>query len=183
VPLLRRFVAGFPPRRSGFYPRSGYMGFMVDKVALGQVFSEYFSFPYEFLFHRLLHNRHHLSSEAGTTGQIVAAVPSVLSLTPPLRNKKNKYPWANYCPLASHGAEGVAPVALRCVVIQSCSGDDGIFNRTSKMGHDVLGLHDSRLTARTNVASIRNKHNTNCALYLPCHPLNNNIPADLSHQR
>jgi hypothetical protein len=31
--------AGFPPRRTGFEPGSGHVGFVVDKVALGQVFS------------------------------------------------------------------------------------------------------------------------------------------------
>jgi hypothetical protein len=43
---------------------------MVDKVALRQVFSEYFSFLCQFSFHRLLQT-HHLSSGAGTIGQIV----------------------------------------------------------------------------------------------------------------
>jgi hypothetical protein len=39
---LRRLVAGFLPRRPGFDPRSGHVGFVVDKVALGQVsFSVY----------------------------------------------------------------------------------------------------------------------------------------------
>jgi hypothetical protein len=41
------------------------MGFVVDKVALGQVFSEYFGIPCQFLFHQLLNNDHRLSSEAG----------------------------------------------------------------------------------------------------------------------
>jgi hypothetical protein len=41
-------------------PRSGHVGFVVHKVALGQVFSEYFSFPCQ-AFHRLLHTHHHLS--------------------------------------------------------------------------------------------------------------------------
>jgi hypothetical protein len=45
------------------------VGFVVDKVALGQVFSEYFGFPYHFSFHKFLHKHHHLSSGAGTTGQ------------------------------------------------------------------------------------------------------------------
>jgi hypothetical protein len=45
------------------------VGFVVDKVALGQVFSEYFGFPCQFSFHRLLHNHPHLSSGAGTIGQ------------------------------------------------------------------------------------------------------------------
>jgi hypothetical protein len=34
-----------PPRRPGFNPGSGQVGFVVDKVASGQVFSEYFGFP------------------------------------------------------------------------------------------------------------------------------------------
>jgi hypothetical protein len=62
--------------------------FVVDKVALGQVFSEYFRFPCQFSFHRLLHNHHHLSSGAGTIGQLVADVPSGLSLTPSHETKK-----------------------------------------------------------------------------------------------
>jgi hypothetical protein len=37
-------VAGFPPRRPEFEPTSGHVGFVVDKVILGQVFSEYFGF-------------------------------------------------------------------------------------------------------------------------------------------
>jgi hypothetical protein len=35
------------------------VGFLVDKVALGQVFSEYFGFPYQPSFHQFLHNHHH----------------------------------------------------------------------------------------------------------------------------
>jgi hypothetical protein len=31
----------------------GHVGFVVGKVALGQVFSEYFDFPCKFLFHQL----------------------------------------------------------------------------------------------------------------------------------
>jgi hypothetical protein len=73
VPSLRRLVAGFPPWRPGFDPRSGPVRFVVNKVALGQVFSEYFDFPCQFSFHRLLH-AHHIPSGAGTIGQIVADV-------------------------------------------------------------------------------------------------------------
>jgi hypothetical protein len=79
---LRRLVAGFLPRRPGFDPGSGQVESVVDKVALGQVFSEYFGFPYQLSFHRLLHTPH-LTSEAGTIGQLVADVPSGLSPTPP----------------------------------------------------------------------------------------------------
>jgi hypothetical protein len=64
-------------------PGSSHMGFVVDNVALGQIFSEYFGFPCQFAFRRFLYSRHHhLSSGAGITGQTMAAVPSGLSLTP-----------------------------------------------------------------------------------------------------
>jgi hypothetical protein len=64
------------------------VGFVVDKVPLGQVFSEYFGFPCQFSFHRLLHIHHHPSSGVGTIGQLVTDVPSGLSLTPPQETKK-----------------------------------------------------------------------------------------------
>jgi hypothetical protein len=70
LPELRQLVAIFPPQQPGFRPRSGHIGFVVDKAALGQVFSKY-------------------SSRSGTIGQIVANVPSGLSLTPPQEKKKN----------------------------------------------------------------------------------------------
>jgi hypothetical protein len=57
------------------------MGFVEVKVALGQVFSDYFGFSCQFSFYGLLHNHHHLSSGAGTKVQRVAAVPNGLSLT------------------------------------------------------------------------------------------------------
>jgi hypothetical protein len=63
--------------------------FVVDKVALGQVFSKYFDFPYQFSFHQLLYI-HHLPSRAGTIGQLVADVPSGLSLPHPKKLKKKK---------------------------------------------------------------------------------------------
>jgi hypothetical protein len=60
VPMLKRLVAGFPPRLPGFAFRAEYVGFLVDKVALGQVFSEYFGFPRQSSFHQFLH--HHNQS-------------------------------------------------------------------------------------------------------------------------
>jgi hypothetical protein len=44
---------------------------VVDKAVLGQVFSKYFSFPFQSSFHQLLHNHPHLSSEVGTKGQML----------------------------------------------------------------------------------------------------------------
>jgi hypothetical protein len=35
------------------------VGFVVDKVALGQVFSEYLSFPCQSSFHQILHHDNH----------------------------------------------------------------------------------------------------------------------------
>jgi hypothetical protein len=66
--------AASPQLPTVFEPGSGYLGFMVDNVALVQVFSEYFGFPCQFKFHQLLHNHLPLSSGAGTIDQTVAAV-------------------------------------------------------------------------------------------------------------
>jgi hypothetical protein len=72
-----------------FEPRSGRVEFVVDRVALGRVFYEYFGFLCQFSFHRLLHT-HHLPSGTGTIGQVVADVPSGLSLNPPHSKKQKK---------------------------------------------------------------------------------------------
>jgi hypothetical protein len=61
---IRRTQVQTPARRltiliEVFVHRSGHVEFVVDEVALGQVFSEYFGFPCQFAFHRLLHNHHH----------------------------------------------------------------------------------------------------------------------------
>jgi hypothetical protein len=64
---------------------------VVDEVAPGQVFSEYFGFPCQFSSHRLFHIHHQLSSGPGTTGQLVADVPSGLSLTHCKKLKRNYF--------------------------------------------------------------------------------------------
>jgi hypothetical protein len=62
-PTLGRAAAqavspGFPPRRPGF--ASGqHVGFVVDKAALNQAFSEYFDFPCQSSFHQFLHHHNH----------------------------------------------------------------------------------------------------------------------------
>jgi hypothetical protein len=73
----------------GSSPGQVIVEFLVDRVALGQVFSEYFGFPCQFSFHQLLHI-HYLLSGAGTVGQIVTDVPSGFSFTPPQETKKKK---------------------------------------------------------------------------------------------
>jgi hypothetical protein len=72
---------------------SDYVEFLVDSVALVQVFSEYFGFFYQCLFHRLLHIHNHLSSGVGTIGKLVTDVPSGLSLTPHQEAKKKNTDW------------------------------------------------------------------------------------------
>jgi hypothetical protein len=42
MPQLKLLVTGFSPWRPGFNPGSGQVRFLVDKVVLGWVFSEYF---------------------------------------------------------------------------------------------------------------------------------------------
>jgi hypothetical protein len=50
VPWLRRLVGGLPPRRPEFDPGSVHMGFVVDKMALGQVFPRVLRFyPVNFI--------------------------------------------------------------------------------------------------------------------------------------
>jgi hypothetical protein len=62
--------------------------FVVDKVALGQVFSEYFGFPCQSSFHHLLHNHPHLSSGACTISQKWSQY--LVDLVPCHKIKKNR---------------------------------------------------------------------------------------------
>jgi hypothetical protein len=52
VPRLRRLAASLRERRPGFDRGSVHVGFVVDKVALGQVFPEYFGLPLSVSLHR-----------------------------------------------------------------------------------------------------------------------------------
>jgi hypothetical protein len=58
------------------------MGFVVDKVALGQVFSEYFGFPCQSSFPPISPQSPSSIIWGWYNRPIVAAVPSGLSLTP-----------------------------------------------------------------------------------------------------
>jgi hypothetical protein len=50
VPWLRGLAAGLPPRRPGLDPESVHVGFVVDEVALGQVFPRVLRFsPVSFI--------------------------------------------------------------------------------------------------------------------------------------
>jgi hypothetical protein len=70
------------------------VGFVVDKVALGQVFSEYFGFLYEVSFRQ---NAAYLSIIQGWFSKpIMVNVPSELSLNPANENKNYKKYTAGY---------------------------------------------------------------------------------------
>jgi hypothetical protein len=43
--------------------QSGHVGFVVDKMGLGQIFSEYFGFPCQSSLHQILHPHNHLGQE------------------------------------------------------------------------------------------------------------------------
>jgi hypothetical protein len=65
-------------------------GICVEHNGIVAGFLRYFGFLWQFSFHRLLRLHHNLSSGAGSIGQLVADVPSGLSLTPPQENEKKK---------------------------------------------------------------------------------------------
>jgi hypothetical protein len=58
------------------------VGFVVDKVALGQVFCDYFGFPCQFSFHGIAPQSPSSIIWDWYNRPVVAAVPSGLSLTP-----------------------------------------------------------------------------------------------------
>jgi hypothetical protein len=74
VPYPRQLVAEFLPRRPGFAPRAVHVGFVVYKVALGQVFPESFGFILSISFHRCSIFTH-VSSGGWTVDPLAAAVP------------------------------------------------------------------------------------------------------------
>jgi hypothetical protein len=86
---IRRASRGYIQRRFGFAPESGQVGFVVDKVALGQVFSEYFGFPCQSSFHQILPHHNH-------PGQVQQAIQwptcrvDPFGLHPPLCKLKKK---------------------------------------------------------------------------------------------
>jgi hypothetical protein len=76
--LVKRLVVGFPLLQSLFEPGSDQVGFVVDKLALGQVFLRAFRFP--LLIFIPPNSPSSQSPGAGTIDQIVADVPSGPSL-------------------------------------------------------------------------------------------------------
>jgi hypothetical protein len=71
---LRRLVVGFLSLVPWFDPKSGHTRFVVEKVALGQVFSENIGFLHQFSFHQMF--RTHLSTGTSIIGQLVVTFRS-----------------------------------------------------------------------------------------------------------
>jgi hypothetical protein len=63
------------------------VGFVVDKVALGRVFSEYFGFPCQSSFHQILHHHNHLG-QAKQANQWLPCQVDPVGLHPPLSELK-----------------------------------------------------------------------------------------------
>jgi hypothetical protein len=57
--IAQAFGRWLPTAAARVRVRAEHVGFVVDEVALGQVFSEYFGFPCQSLFHRFIHYRNH----------------------------------------------------------------------------------------------------------------------------
>jgi hypothetical protein len=86
VPWLRRLVADLPQRRIVFEPGSVHVGFVVDKVALGQVFLWVLRFSsVSIIIQPGLHT--HTSSSGGRTIAPLVAAVRRHSLTPSTKEK------------------------------------------------------------------------------------------------
>jgi hypothetical protein len=72
VPRLKRLVAGLSPRRAEFAPGSIHVGFVVDRVALGQDFLRVLRFSPVSIIPSGLHT--HMSPGGRTICPLVAAV-------------------------------------------------------------------------------------------------------------
>jgi hypothetical protein len=87
-----RLVAGLSPRRPGFDPGSVHMGFVVDKVALGQVFPRVLRFSLSISFHRccikLEKRKKKSSSSQGCTRSLEGCDAPVASAAGPFTTKK-----------------------------------------------------------------------------------------------
>jgi hypothetical protein len=92
VPWLRRSGAGLLPLRTGFDPGSVHVGFVVGKVALGQFFPEYFSFPMSVSLHRWSITRNNLKNRiffiTGLHNKPKGCCASVASAAVPFTKKK-----------------------------------------------------------------------------------------------
>jgi hypothetical protein len=111
--LARPLVAGILPGWPVFDRRSRICGW---GYGIGQVSSEFLGFPFPYSFHRLPHI-HHLSSRAGTIGQLVVEVPSGLSLNLKQKTKKRK---TIFCLHTNYTLNLLPPDFVRHLVFEQC---------------------------------------------------------------
>jgi hypothetical protein len=71
-PWFKGLVAGLTSRRLDFYPRSFHVGFVVNKLALGQVFLQVLLFSFVITIPPILHINLYLSTRR-TSGPILGA--------------------------------------------------------------------------------------------------------------
>jgi hypothetical protein len=88
APWLRWLVADQSPRSPGFAPDSTHMGFVVDKVALGQIFLRVLR-VFSCQYHSTVVIHTHISSRGWTVCPFLAAVQR-RSFTPSIKSKKTR---------------------------------------------------------------------------------------------
>jgi hypothetical protein len=90
-PWLRRLVAGLSSRRPGFDPGSVHVGFVLDKVALEQVFTRVLRFsPVNFI-PPVLHYKEKQKKQIFLFIFIIGCGASVVSAAGPFSTKQNAY--------------------------------------------------------------------------------------------
>jgi hypothetical protein len=95
VPWLRRLVAGLSPQRPGFDPGSVHVGFVVEKVALGQVFPRVPQFspvsiiPPVLLYNAKAENTSSIIFIVGLHNKLQCCGASVASAAVPFNKKKS----------------------------------------------------------------------------------------------
>jgi hypothetical protein len=95
VPWLRRLVDGISWRKPWFVPGSFHVGFVMDKLALGQVFLRFSVFPCQDHLTIALHN--HMSSVGWTVGPLLTAVQRHRLTPPTLTVTTTIHKWLAVC--------------------------------------------------------------------------------------
>jgi hypothetical protein len=103
VPWLRQLVAGLSPRRPGFDPGSFNVGFVVDRLALGQVFPRVLRFsPVSFIPPVLHYTEKLIIVITGLHNKRVSCGASVVSdegpFTKKMNNERNEYQVSQHLP-------------------------------------------------------------------------------------
>jgi hypothetical protein len=95
----------FPTAAARVRARVWQVVIVVDKVALGQVFSEYFGFPCQSSFHQILHHHNHLGQvQIGySVADVLSGPSSILTI---IRQSLHEYV-TRYCIVYQYGSRSV----------------------------------------------------------------------------